>query len=512
MTDRSIAALVVAIASALAWGGYVLTGNVGLDLYDEGYLWYGVQRTLTGEVPLRDFQSYDPGRYYWCASWSWLFGDGVLGIRRSLVLFQTLGLSFGLLAARRVTRNPVALVGIGLLFWVWMYPRHKLFEPSLALAAVYLVVRVFEAPTRRRHFLLGLSLGFSAFIGRNHGLYCGGGELLALAILHGKRRTPDMPSLLAAFAGGTLLGFSPLLGMVAIVPGFAEAFARSLTDLSPLPSPIPWPWTLVQVEMVPSPWAVVLWCMSLMYCVMVVAIPMGLWAIWKSPADALASRALFTASICLALGYLHHATTRAGLPHLAQAIHPLLLALLAMPLLLSEKLKHVASWGIGGLLAMTTAGVSLEIGRPALEARGIWPHAGVEYATYDAAGESLRLPSRLATELEQLEEALARRVPLDDPLLILPYRSIYYPLLERSSPVWGIFFIRAGQGESDAEMIARIEDGDIDWVLYSTEVIHGARGDFAALRPAVARHLMTRFERVDAPDLPEGHLLLRRRR
>ena len=90
------ALLVALYAAVLVALDFYLFGNVDLNLADEGYLWYGVLRTLEGEVPLRDFQSYEPGRYYWCVAWSSLFGSGILGVRVALAIFQAIGLIAGI--------------------------------------------------------------------------------------------------------------------------------------------------------------------------------------------------------------------------------------------------------------------------------------------------------------------------------------------------------------------------------------------------------------------------------
>ena len=116
---------------------FLWQGTKGFNLWDEGYLWYGVQRVLQNEVPILDFLAYDPGRYYWSAAFLKVVGDnGIMSLRVAVAIFQAAGLFVGLLL---VAQSAKVKGKADIVFWliavatlvVWMFPRHKLFDISI---------------------------------------------------------------------------------------------------------------------------------------------------------------------------------------------------------------------------------------------------------------------------------------------------------------------------------------------------------------------------------------------
>jgi hypothetical protein len=513
------------LALALAGGLYLAERRIDWNPADEGYLWYGAVATAHGAVPLRDFRSYDPARYLWCAAWAKLLGDGILALRFSAALFGAAGLFCGLRAARRAVRGGLALAAIGIVLALWMSPRHKLFEPAIEMALVLAAVRLVEEPSPRRHLALGAAVGFAAFVGKNHGLY---GLLASLALVlylawrgaagppaEGAGAAPParLPARLAAWLAGLALGASPFLAMCAI-PGFARGFVKSCLfyvahGRTNVPVPVRWPWgsyaglagwELAQRIAVGA--CYVLWPAL---CVAALAVALA------TPRARLAERRLAIAAGFVGCLYLHHVFARADTFHLTQASHPILLAALGLPLALPAGRRRWAVAALAAALALLTLGAALPqtVLFDRLTARDEPAERLVPFAL---RGDELLLHARAAHLYAALTRRVVRTVPAGEPLFIARDWPGMYVLLGRPSPVWDILPTWPGVGGLDESMLAELRAHRVRWALLAMYPVPPSEGEpFDQDFPLTYRYLTTEFERLPTPELPRRVWLLHRR-
>jgi len=508
-----LAATCVAIAVVLFALRLVFQVHTDLGMQDEGFLWYGVQRVREGAVPLVDFRSYDPGRYYWCAWVTALLGDdGIVSLRIAVALFGMLGLMAGLLAATRATTCRWALLFIGWILLLWMQPRWKLFEPSFAMGAIWLGVRLFERPGAGRALSAGLLAGLAAFFGRNLGVYTALGLLGVIVYEAWKVRTPGLARRLAAFAGGVVLGYAPMLVMLAFVPGFWDAFIDGLASQAErgttnLARGAPWPWTLdyegkgffERSHLFQTGWSFVM--LPLVYVT-------GLIALLVAPAERAGRRALYSASILVGIAFAHHVSVRSDMFHLAQCYPPLLLALFALPTTFRGGRQTGRVLMIGLALtpfSLTSIGHETPWMRKAHAERD-----GAPYVTRDVRGDELELTVRMAEMVSGIPAVVNALVPADEALFIAPHRPGFYPLLGRVSPTWDTYLSEPASAAHEERMLRELEH--VRWAL-THRVPPGAGNQLGlpASHPRVWALLQSEFERVEPKGMPHGHFLWRRR-
>lgn len=478
---------VIAVATLFLW-----QGTKGFSLWDEGFLWYGAQRVMLGEVPIRDFMAYDPGRYYWAAALMSLWRDnGIMSLRAAVAVFQTMGLSVGLLLIARTAgkRNLVYLLISAVTLLAWMYPRHKLFDISLAIFLIGALTYLVEKPIGRRYFLAGLCVGLVAVFGRNHGMYGAVGSLGVIGWLSIKRPESTGPVRgLVLWAAGVASGYAPILLMLLLVPGFAAAFWESIRFLfeiktTNLPLPVPWPW-LVDFASMPIGEAIRRALIGLFFMGTLVFGGLSVvWVVRQKLRDRQVSPALVAASF-LTLPYAHYAYSRADIGHLAQGIFPMLIGSL---LLLSVQAARI-KWSLA--LALCAASVwVMTVFQPG------WQCLEERCVDVEVSRSTLQVDPGTARDIGLLRSLAGEYAPHGQSFVVAPFWPGAYALLERRSPMWEIYPLLPRSKMFELEEIKQIKAAKPGFALIFDMPLDGHDAlRFQNTHPLIYQYILDNFD------------------
>lgn len=506
---RPFSALTLVLAAALGVAGvFLLQSPVGLGMPDEGYLWYGVQETLAGRVPRVDFRSYDPPRVYWVSLWTDLFGGGPLALRASLALLQFAGLALGLLLVNQLAQGRGAVIVFGVTALIWMYPRHKYFEPAVAMAGVYVGTLLLADKRVRSYLWAGLTVGVATSFRRNLALYMSlsiGGLMIYNWLA--ARRLPVAS--VGAATMGFIVGIVPLIVLSLLIPGFAEAYLESIEVILQRGStnqqlPIPWPWLASQDQGMFS--ALQQWGIGVAFVLYMAFFPIAAAALWHTRKQTDFARSALMASFAVALPFAHHALTRADLSHLAQSVHPVLLGYFALAALPRAKRPILKVAGAGLLLALTVLGPLMQ--QPVVKK---WTNPQ-NYEQKQVLGDTLWVTRRQLSIMNGVENLLRRsRVETETPLLLVPYYAGYYAAAQLRSPIWDNYPIWAPTDEETAqEQVEELTANQPEWIVISRGKVLGGT-TFAENHPHLMRHIELHYRKARAPAGLRGFDVYRRR-
>lgn len=478
---------------------FLWQGNKGFDLWDEGFLWYGTQRVLLGEVPFRDFMAYDPGRYYWAASILSLIGDnGIVGLRSTMAIFQSIGLFVGLhtvLQTKLTKKRPDILFGIlsAMTLMVWMLPRHKLVDISLSIFLTGILAYLISNPIPKRYFHTGVAVGLIAVFGRNHGVY-GAVSSLGVIVWLNINRTMGPPLLkgISHWAAGVTLGYLPIVFMLVFVPGFAVAFWESILFLfeqktTNLALTIPWPWTVDFVSAQSTSAALRTFFIGTLLIALpafgMISILYSLHRRWHGKA----TKPALVAAGFLALPYAHFAFSRADLGHVAQSIFPLLIGILT----LASSANKTIKWPTSVSLLI----ISLWIVHPYHPGWQCKPNKNC--IAVEVSGSELLVPAGSAENIKLLRTLEQRYAPNGESFIATPFWPGAYALLERKSPMWEIYALFPRTEAFEQQEIERIKISKPHFVIVNDYPLDD-RDElrFKNTHPIIHKFILENFEPV----------------
>jgi len=494
--ENYITLKVLVISCLVVLISFLWQGNKGFNLWDESFLWYGVQRVMLGEVPIRDFMAYDPGRYYWSAALLSVTGDsGIMSLRAAVALFQAFGLFVGLWLVAQSAKNKSKA---DLLFWllsaatlvVWMFPRHKLFDISLSILLIGVLTYLISNPIPKRYFFSGICVGLVAVFGRNHGMYGAAASLGVIAWLTIKNRSGiGFSKGFLLWALGVTVGFFPSMCMALLIPGFAVAFWESIRFLlelkaTNLPLPVPWPWTVnFAAASVGDTARGVLIGLFFLGTPVFAGLSIA-WAVYRKLKERPVPPPL-VASAFLAFPYAHYAFSRADVGHLAQGIFPLLVGCLVILSSAQARIK----WPLTLALCAASLWV-MHVFHPGWQCL-----ASKQCVNVEISGKQLEVDPGTANDIALLRQLAHNYAPNGRSFIAAPFWPGAYALLERKSPMWEIYPILPRSSAFEKREIEHIKAARPAFVLIFDFPLDG-RDElrFKNTHPLIHQYILSSFD------------------
>ena len=318
-------------------------------LFDQGYLWYGVQRVISGEVPIRDFSSYDLGRYYLIANAINFIGiNNYFTFRLALGLVQLFGISTALILISRKLdlfkkEDILYLIVTTVTITTWMFIPNRAFEASIPIIQILVFTHLIDKKTINSYFIGGLCIGISAVFGRNFGVYSLFAGLIIVGYIGAYK---NFIYKLSIFFIGIIIGFSPIIFFSILNIDFLNAFILSVKKIfefgqTNISQQVPWPWLVFSIKM-PIVASIRYLIIGILFVgLLIFPLIIGTVIIIKKIQCKNLDPLIVTTGI-FSIPYAHFAFSRADLDHLADGIFPLLIGVIILISMLSNYKKILA--------------------------------------------------------------------------------------------------------------------------------------------------------------------------
>jgi hypothetical protein len=486
----------------------LLQVRVDLNVADEGFLWYGVQRVLAGEVPVRDFQAYEPGRYYLLAGWARMVqSDGIVAMRYGLAVLQLAALFPALFLALRVLPSRWLLPAFGMLLSLWMAPRHNMPDAAAPMWMLCVLALLIARADRKSHFLAGFAAAALWFVGINHALYgviSVGVVVLAIAWSEKLPRRLLIGRIKWTISGAALVMLLVSIWLLAVPHFFSGYWNNGIVRLlengtTNLTLPIPWPWHVIAA---PGIWpALSAYALSIGYLLFPVALAtafMVLLSPWRLRRMRQYPVALAAAAATLA--WAHRPFSRADLTHLVPSGAPLMILLVAIPETFSGVWRGFARAICWSAVAFVSGFAAANLS-PAITA--CLPYAA-KYQWCVVEGEQLWIPDYALHDYAAASDVVRRLAP-GQTVLFVPYDPVLYAVFRLRCPIYESYPIFPASQSEQREVVENLQRPGMDWVLcWPDRIDKRADLGFDQTDPVAWDYILKNFELVKVVEEARG--------
>ncbi|MBL4774361.1 MAG: hypothetical protein JKX98_12520 [Alcanivoracaceae bacterium] len=503
LIDTSVIITLSIVAIILVSFFYIPDLHFGLNLGDEGYLWFGTQQVIERKIPIRDFRAYDPGRYYWMVPWFLLFGKNIISLRIAQNFTQCITLFIGLIFIYLYTNNVVLSVLLGLSIVPWLIPRHKQIDILFSVMTPFALLLTLQSPEFSHFFILGLYLGICMLFGLNHVLYASISLILVLILLEFKGQQILTGNNLTALFSGFTLFLIPIFLLFIFIPRlFSSYWQKKILRIvkrrhANLRLPLPWLWNKNTPQLNSL-------TVSGQIFIKIVFTSMPFIYIWfffqfLNTLDLTSQSITNLVLASCGLMYFHHASSRADISHIAQSLLPYTLLLI----------NSSDSIWIYLLLVSYILFSFKFIYWENIE----WPKYLINpnnYSKLKLNTASIFIPSNQSLYVNIVKNLVCKYSKKNDHVVLLPNIVTFYPLLERKPAIYDIFSVYAPSDDEQDEMIVQMKTNKPSFLLINNVAIDGRKKlEFINSHNKVWAYIQNNFYQIENNELPQTHFAFR---
>jgi hypothetical protein len=310
--------------------------------------------------------------------------------------------------------------------------------------------------------------------------------------------------------------------MSAFIPGYFQAYLDSILFIfrhrtTNLPLPVPWPWlafTRPELHLVSgtiNERTIFLhdFFLGVLFLALPVFYAVAIVRHFFVKREDVRQSALLTASLFVGFFYMHYAFSRADIEHLARAIHPLILTVVALVCVPEPGRRRKALIALASIFLVVSSYYTILLEKPFYKKN--FSQQGL-YAEYPIRGEQIWISKGQIISIGTIERFVRERVSPDDWLFLAPYIPTMYYILDRESPTWNTYFLFKGTDEEQKRVIDDLEKRKVRWGVVGDIPLNGMEElRFSRTYDKVWEYLQQNYVLVDPLWNIPGYVLIERR-